>query len=247
LVISNPASLVADKQGLVRLAGFRIPYSRKLDFGFDSRQSPAVTAHFCAEFEELFESSTKFVLLTAEPRVGKTKAFLDLISSTVDDERIYSVVSVAEYESGSRTSFSAYSSVDPERKVNFAQKNLLSGFPELDVRQYDLQNEVWDHFAKEIREARFQKKIIVIDEIGEMQLQSAKFCEEIRELLVDPQVTVFATLAMDETRHSLIREINQHHRTTVLQMTTDNQDVIARTLKSEFEKALRLQEYLSNE
>jgi len=245
LVLSNPAAPFAEQKGLVRLAGFRIPYSRKLDFVFDNSHSPMIAAHFTAEFDELFESSTKFVILAGDPRVGKTRMFRELLAGASHDPLVYFVVSVAEYQNGSRASFFAQSSIDPDRRIEFAKKNLGSGFPERDVRQYELQTDVWDAFAAEIHKARTLKQIIVIDEIGEMQLQSAKFCEVIRELLADPEVIVFATCAADESRHPLLREVNQHHRTTVLKMTTDNYANIARSLRSEFEKSLRLQEYLN--
>ena len=89
LVMANQHAPLSDKHGLVRLAGFRVPYSRKIDFVFESRQSPSVIEHFGYEFDELFESSTKIVVLTAEPKFGKTKMFQELVSTIGIHDSIY--------------------------------------------------------------------------------------------------------------------------------------------------------------
>ncbi len=244
LVLSKATTSVGEHQlGLVRLAGFRIPYGRKIDFTFDSRSSPLMSSHFTDEFNELFESSTKFVLLTGEPRVGKTSLFAELLA--IDNDQIFYVISVAKCENGARVAFSVRSSLDPREETVFARKDTSLGYPDRDVRQYSIEAEVWDDLASKIRQARLRKQIIVIDEIGEMQLKSSEFCSAVRELLSDPEAIVFATVPIDERRHPLLREIGEHHRTTVYRMTPENQTSIARTLKSELDNAFRLREYMS--
>jgi nucleoside-triphosphatase THEP1/uncharacterized membrane protein len=245
LVLSNSVSPISDKNGLVRLAGFRVPYNRKLDFGFDSRQSPSIVDHFNKEFEDLFISSTKVVLLTAEPRFGKTKIFEDLIALAVHRDDVYYVISLRERDDSGGNSFAAYSSVDPGTKRTFARKLLPPEFPEKDIRQYDITPDVWTHFAAELGDARRAKKLIIIDEIGEMQLQNKGFCDVVREIIADPETILFATVAIDEARHPLLNELYDHHRTTLYKVTTENQNTIIDQLKSEFRGALRLQEYLS--
>jgi nucleoside-triphosphatase THEP1 len=244
LVLSNSISQVSDKNGLVRLAGFRVPYSRKLDFIFDSRQSPSVADHFNKEFEEIFEGSTKVILLTAEPRFGKTKMFESLVALAANRTDVYFVISLRERDDNGGNSFAAYSSVNPGTKRTFARKLHPSEFPEKDIRQYEIDSNVWEHFAEELRRARREKKLIIIDEIGEMQLKNKLFCDVVREIVADPEVTLFATVAMDETRHPLLKELYDHYRTTVYQVTGDNQIIIMDQLNSEFRGALRLQEYL---
>lgn len=244
LVLSNSISQSSDKNGLVRLAGFRVPYSRKLDFTFDSRQSPSIVDHFNKEFEELFLGSTKVVLLTAEPRFGKTRMFESLVSLAASRTDIYYVISQRERDNSGGNSFSAHSSTNPADRRLFASKIVPSDFPERDIRQYELHGDVWQHFAEELRKAREEKKLIIIDEIGEMQLQNKLFCEVVREIVADPEVTLFATMAIDETRHAILKELKDHHRTTVYEVTSENQKTISEQLNSEFRGALRLQEYL---
>jgi nucleoside-triphosphatase THEP1/uncharacterized membrane protein len=246
LVLSNSLSHISDKNGLVRLAGFRVPYNRKLDFAFDSRQSPSIVDHFNKEFEDVFGSSTKVVLLTAEPRFGKTKMFERLIELAANRDDVYFVISVRERDGVGSNSFAAYSSVNPSNKRTFARKLVPSKFPESDIRQYEIELDVWSHFAEELRNARREKKLIIIDEIGEMQLQDKGFCEVVREIIADPEAILFATTAIDEARHPLLTELYDHHRTTVYKVTTENQNTIMEQLNSEFRSALRLQGYLSS-
>jgi nucleoside-triphosphatase THEP1 len=245
LVLANSVSQIADKSGLVRLAGFRVPYSKKLDFVFDSRQSPSIVDHFNKEFEDIFASSTKAVLLTAEPRFGKTKMFESLLSYAANRDDVYFVISLRERGESGGNSFAAHSSVNSKVKRTFARKLLPSDFPERDIRQYEIEPSVWEHFAQEIRDASKAKKLIIIDEIGEMQLQNKLFCDVVREIMADPDITLFATVAMDESRHPMLKELYEHHRSTVYQVTTDNQSIIMEQLNTEFKAALRLQEYLS--
>jgi nucleoside-triphosphatase THEP1 len=245
LVLSNSVSPISDKSGLVRLAGFRVPYYRKLDFCFDSRQSPSIVDHFNKEFEDLFIGSTKVVLLTAEPRFGKTKIFEDLIALAGNRDDVYYVISLRERDDSGGNSFAAYSSEDAGNKRTFARKLVPSEFPEKDIRQYDIVADVWTHFAEELRNACREKKLIIIDEIGEMQLQNRTFCEVVREIVADPEVILFATVALDEARHPLLSELYDHHRSTLYKVTSENQNAMVDQLKSEFRGALRLQEYLS--
>jgi nucleoside-triphosphatase THEP1 len=242
--MSDAGSPLSDKHGLTRLAGFRVPYRAKLDFVFESRQSPNTTEYFKREFDELFASSTKVVALTGEPKFGKTKMFQELVSSAGARADTYSVLSIREYGDADQISFYGYSSKNPDQKRIFARKVAASRYPERDIRQYDIDISVWDLFATEIAEACEQKKLIVIDEIGEMQLQSQRFCDSIRTILATPEVSLFATILLDSSRHPLLKEIKDHYRTTVLQLNSENQNEIAGELRSEFLQSIRLQEYL---
>jgi nucleoside-triphosphatase THEP1 len=244
LVMSDAGSPLSDKHGLVRLAGFRVPYRAKLDFAFESRQSPSTTSYFRREFDELFASSTKVIALTAEPKFGKTKIFQELVSLIAGRDDAYYVLSIREYGESDKMSFHAYSSFNPSVKRTFARKVAAAEYPERDIRQYHIDVEVWDSFAAEIREACKQKKLIVIDEIGEMQLQSQQFCESVRLLLARPEISLFATVLLDDTRHPLLRELKDHYRTTVLQLNTENQNELVSELRYEFQQSIRLQEYL---
>jgi nucleoside-triphosphatase THEP1 len=244
LVMSDADVPLSDKHGLVRLAGFRIPYRSKLDFTFDSRQSPSTVQHFQREFDELFQSSTKILTLTAEPRFGKTKMFQELVANLGEREDIYYVLSVREYGEGNQISFHAYSSLNPGIKRTFARKSENTSFPERDIRQYAIDATVWDSIADEINDAREQKKLIVIDEIGEMQLQSAKFAQTVREIINDPEVSLFATVLLDDSRHPLLRELKDHFRTTILEVNNENQNSVIEKLRSEFQQAIRLQEFM---
>jgi len=127
----------------------------------------------------------------------------------------------------------------------FARKLVPSEFPERDIRQYEIKPEVWEEFSCELRAARRRKQLIIIDEIGEMQLQNDSFCEVVKEIISDPEIILFATVAIDETRHPLLRELYDHHRVTVYRVTAENQHAVIEQLGLEFRGALRLQEYLS--
>ncbi len=65
-------STLGKRMGLVRLQGFQVTYSHKLDFATDGTQSPHVFEFYKSQLEAMWRSSTKFVLLTGAPGIGKS-------------------------------------------------------------------------------------------------------------------------------------------------------------------------------
>jgi nucleoside-triphosphatase len=246
LILSNSVkpSALDVRYGLVRIADFRVAFDDKLDFNFDNLRSPKVTTHFEAEFASIFNSSTKIVLLTGEPEIGKTTLFRELLSLARDASDVYSVLSFREEGKDNRSNCFAATSSESNTKRVFARKLPSSSFPDKDIRQYEINDAVWKFYSEELRGALLAKKLIVIDEIGEMQLRSQEFVGIIQEIICDPEIILFATVALNDSKHQLLRDIYQNHRSTIYHLTQENRSSIADELKSEFREALRLKQYM---
>ena len=228
---------------MIRIAGFRIPYARKLDFEMASGTSPISFAHFMSEFDDLFACCSKIMLLSADPRVGKTKLIQELLSGEYSEEDVYFAISEGVYDAGKRVGFTARTSSSSNPRT-FA--TLRPGVHEMpgDIAKYDLRSELWDQIAKEIESARASHKVIVVDEVGKMQLQNPAFREILETIMLDPLTTLFATIPADHHTDAFIDRLVQNPRATRIHLSRDNEKDTLALLKRELEGAVRLTRHL---
>lgn len=232
-------------RGIIRIAGFRIPFSRKLDFEIDSEFSPRTVAHFSEEFDTLFESCSKFILLSGSPRSGKTTVLNKLIDQIQSsDQYVYSVISREMIADGERIGFEAITNDNRQSGRPFARRK--DGAPKdvSDILNYEFETKVWDEIAADVQRAAHAGKIIVIDEIGEMQIASPKFKQAIQDLLSDSSSTVIATISI--ASNPFLRLVREHHRTNIVELSDDNRDAVMNLLSREMAASARRASFLGN-
>lgn len=238
-VIADSKHPSIEGKGLFRLAGFRIPYSRKLDFHFISIESPKIVAHFAEEFETLFMGSSKFVLLEGRPRVGKTTIFQRLVDGvSAPPDLLFPVISREILEDGRRAGFEAVTGDGAVRR--FATRKPGADAEET-LESYDFDPSVWEDLCPSILAAAKARKIILLDEIGEMQMASRAFRHMIHTLLSDPGVVVFATISASDA--PFLNEIRRHYRTNRHVMDEVNRPYILDVLSREMDGSVRLSEF----
>jgi nucleoside-triphosphatase len=86
-----------------------------------------------------------------------------------------------------------------------------------------------------LRQAMAQGQIVVIDEIGPMELLSEKFCQAVKELLDAPVIVLGAIV---ERRHPVADPIKRHPRVRLEQVTLANRDQLPREIEAKLRQWL---------
>ncbi|MFH1862496.1 MAG: nucleoside-triphosphatase [bacterium] len=85
-----------------------------------------------------------------------------------------------------------------------------------------------------LRKARDRDKLIIVDEIGPMEITSPLFCRVIRELLEDESTCLIGTIVRRPYRFA--DEVKRHPRVKVQEITVANRNPIAQTILDRLEE-----------
>lgn len=89
--------------------------------------------------------------------------------------------------------------------------------------------------VKEIQMCLVEKKVIVIDEIGKMELLSPQF-QEVAWKALDADNPVLGTITL--ARHPFAQKVKDRDDVKIYEVTKDNQDEILKNLTKELKKKL---------
>lgn len=219
MVMINPASSEGQRShSLIRLAGFRVPFDDKLDFYVSRDSAPKTFSHYVAEFGNLWRASSKILLVTGEPRAGKTTLFSRLVPEIVALGPIYSCITDARMNKyGKREGFESRTTRVAEPRL-IAVRN-ASGNYEPDLK-------VIDEIAGEIEEQSRKSRLLIIDEIGPIQLQSRRFANVITTLFDNPSVSLIASISLDDGKHPLLKRFKSHFRADVMRLERQRNDQV---------------------
>lgn len=236
-VIADPEDPVRKKRrALIRLADFNAPFEEKLDFQIDGNESDKTFNYYYNQFKYMSLNSHKIILLTGEPRSGKSTIFGELIHASSGNKNIFYVLSQEIKENDVRVGFEVITS-DMESPVKFASRN-ASG-------TYDTELEIWEEIAEKLSNS--VPKIIVLDEIGPIQIQSTAFKNALIRLFDMPGTTIYATIALQNDDKGFIENLKLHNRTTNFELNASNRGNLLNSLKDELKGSIKLYETLYNE
>ena len=157
----------------------------------------------------------KNLLLTGRPGVGKTTVVQAVVRLFPGEVGGFLTGEIRER--GTRKGFSI-TSVEGERTVMAHVDFRSSGR----VGKYGVDVPAFERIALlALRDAIQRKRIIVIDEIGKMELASQKFCEAVREALSSGK---FVVATIMQHRHPFADEIKELPCVEVIEITVQNRD-----------------------
>ena len=155
------------------------------------------------------------ILLTGEPGIGKTTLIVQ-IHDAIKDLHVVGFYTREIRQGGIRKGFEL---IDfSERKRLLSHVNFKSPFR---VGKYGVDIEGFDSFLAGIEFFDPSTDLIVVDEIGKMELLSTKFNTLIGQIL-DSDTPVIATVALRET--GIIGHIKHRPDVTLLKMTIHNRN-----------------------
>ncbi len=231
VIVDQESTSLAERRALVRLAGYRIPFSEKLDFEFDALSSPHVFSHYKDEFEHLFASAHKVVLVEGPPRIGKTSAFMKLVEEVDLMDSAYYAISPALYTSEpaqERRGFALKTS-DRAGQEEFARR--------LGDRNYELVSNAWPDVVPRLHAALSDRRLIILDEIGDLQIKDPSFVRLIQSVLEDPSATMIASIS--ESWADPFARIKTHPRVSLYRMDNESRSSVEAAIKKELQTALR--------
>lgn len=207
-VVVDPSDHIAAKRrARIRDAGFCVSYPNKPDFLLVSATAPRSFDHYYHESKRYFLNASKIVLLTGEARSGKTTLLDRLVESIQDRTHLYFVLSKATWANKERTGFEAHTSQSPAPR-RFAERQANG--------TYTFDPAVWASIGREIREATLAGKVVIVDEIGPLQLQEPTFQKLVDDLFDDPAVTLFASAALKSPNNDpYLTSLRRHYRCSV--------------------------------
>lgn len=165
----------------------------------------------------------KHVFITGPPGVGKTiavqKVTEELKAKSIPVQGFFT----AEVRNGGKRSGFDIVSLKGQRGV---LSRIGTSKPGPRVGQYTVDVKSFEHIALQALELPQQEKVImVIDEIGKMELFSQTFIRTVRGLLHQERVTLFGTIPIQKGKPlSLVEEIRSHENVQVFSLSKSNRD-----------------------
>jgi nucleoside-triphosphatase len=161
------------------------------------------------------------IFITGEPGVGKTTLVKKVVGKLGDRALGFWTEEVRDRKSGRRTGFKVVTTDGKEKlfaSKTFRSKNLVGSYG-VNVSRFE--EVVIPLLERALRER--DRKVIVIDEIGKMELFSKRFRELVRRITEDPKSTVIATLPIRDV-HPLVRELRRTPGAVLIELTRSNRE-----------------------
>ncbi len=160
--------------------------------------------------------------LSGLPGVGKTTTLIKTIEILEEEGYVVGGMITEELrENGKRTGFYVLDWMSKEKKV-FAHKDFESRHK---VGKYGIDiNALEEVGIKALQDAMEKADVIVIDEIGKMEVESKKFVQTVRDIL-DMDKHIIMTLHK-KSRNSLLQEIRRRDDIRMLEVTPINRNLL---------------------
>jgi len=161
--------------------------------------------------------------ITGMPRVGKTEGLIRVIKRLEGEYVFGGMVTKSIEENGERVGFKVVDWLTKKEKV-FAHVNMDSVYR---VGKYKLDLKALEEIGIPAIERAIEDEnidIIVIDEVGKMELESKKFKEVVRRAL-EGEKPVLLTLHK-KSRDSLLQDIRNMDDVRILEITPVNRNLL---------------------
>ena len=227
-IFNDPSHLDKRKKGaIIRLQGFKVTFDDKLDFKVNAENSKDVYNLFIQQAENMWMISTKCLFLTGKPGIGKSTLLTKAVARIKQDQDI-KISGFLTHDirnaDGERVGFET-ETIDKKKKGELAVKQSNGS--------YKLNHITIDEIViPEILNGLENSDIIVIDEIGPIQLQNPDFQKSINLLLSKRDVSILGIVALEG--HSYLSKIYNHYRTGLINVSESNRESLVERLVSEF-------------
>lgn len=162
------------------------------------------------------------IFLTGKPGIGKTTVVKKLVNLLKDKATGFWTEEFRDPKTDKRKGFKV---ITTEGKISIlADKNLNSPFKvgSYGVNIKDFEVLVIPLLEKAIKQ---KNKIIIIDEIGKMELFSEKFIDSVKKIVFSDDYNIIATIPVKDI-HPLVGLIRKMKEGNLIEITAENRDRI---------------------
>jgi len=226
------------KRAVIRWADFKLAYKEKNDLYIVEKYNQKLYDYYLHQFQKYYCHSYKIVLLTGAPRIGKTHLFRNLVQEKYNNfEDVFYMYSEEILNTNNeRIGFNAIISKQSQYIKQFAEKK--------DNGEYEPNIEVLDEIAEHINNNK--NKIMILDEIGLIQLKSNKFADTIKNIFSNTTTTLFATISKEDDVRHLISSFKNNPRSYCINYNDRRQENnIMTELITEIDASLNLYKTLN--
>ncbi|WP_457599788.1 NTPase [Hydrogenivirga sp.] len=160
------------------------------------------------------------VFITGEPGVGKTTLVKRVVDKLGDRTVGFWTEEVRNKKTGRREGFKVVTTDGGEAlfaSKRFTSKHLVGSYG-VNVKKFE--ELVLPILKRALRE---RDKVVVVDEVGKMELFSRAFRELVRELAHDPKVTLLATLPIRDV-HPIVKELRRMPGAVLIKLRKSNRE-----------------------
>lgn len=215
------------REALIRLQGFRVTYDDKIDFIVNAHNSKETYELFYQQMENIWQASTKCLFLTGKPSIGKStllEKVMNIFHQSTDLKIVGFITRDIRNDTGDRIGFET-STLDNKRTGQLATKN--------GDGTYELNHETMNTvIIPTLLEGIESADLLVIDEIGPIQLQNVEFKKTIDLILEKRDLSVIGIVALQG--HPYLSRIHQHYRTGLFEVTEANREQLVTKISAEF-------------
>lgn len=168
------------------------------------------------------------IILTGRPGVGKTTIIRKVIEILKEKAIGFWTEEFRDLKTNTRQGFKVVTT--DGKTCNLAAKDLKSPHR---VGSYGVNVKEFESLVIPLLEKAIKLKdhIIVVDEIGKMELFSEKFVDLIRKIIFNSNYNIIATIPIKDV-HPLVASIRQLKDINLIEITQDNRDRICENLLS---------------
>lgn len=170
------------------------------------------------------------MLVTGRPGVGKTTVIEAVARDFRDVAGGFTTSEIREH--GVRKGFRV-TTLDGKSAV-LAHIDFSEG---VRVGKYGVDVPAFERLAlPALQHAILRRRLVVIDEIGKMELASKLFCDIVREALDSPAIVLAAVM---EQRHGFADQIKLRADVVIFELTVENRDNLPRTITATIRERLQ--------
>jgi nucleoside-triphosphatase len=163
------------------------------------------------------------ILITGQPGIGKTTLIKRLAEKAGEQAGGFYTQEIRE--GGIRKGFEIVT-FDGERTYLSLKSPQRAFDREIVFKSYRINLDGIEKVAvPALLKARAEGKIVIVDEIGPMEIFSRIFCDTIRQLLDDENVTMIGTII--KRPYQFADEVKRHLRIQIVEITYKNRDGMA--------------------
>jgi nucleoside-triphosphatase len=165
------------------------------------------------------------IVLTGEPGVGKTTLIKKLLKHLGDRAVGFWTEEVRDPQTRKRTGFKIVTTEG--KSLLFASKTFTSKHL---VGSYGVNVQRFESLAIPVlQKALGEDRIVVIDEVGKMELFSKTFVGLVRKLIHDPRKSMVITIPTRDV-HPLVAEIRRLKGAVLMEVTKENRDALVENI-----------------